>query len=157
MNYSIRKAEAADGETIRALLPRLADFEVPSYRQPHDLWAGDLELFEQWTAGKQPDCFVFVGCTEKNHILGMAMVRLRPDALSGAPSCHLEAIAVTEAAQGSGLGRQLIAVCEQEAHARGALSMTLHVFENNYRARRVYEQAGFTVEIMRYRKDLLPS
>ena len=157
MNYLIREAQVADKEAIRALFPRLAAFDVPGHRHPQDLWAGDLKLFDQWVVGKQPDCFVFVGCTEEHHILGMAMVRLQPDALSGAPSCHLEAIAVSEASQGSGLGSQLIAVCEKEAYTRGALSMTLHVFENNRKARQVYERVGFTVEIMRYRKDLMTS
>ena len=157
MNYSIRTATAADVPAIVELFPRLADFDVPEHRQPQELWAGDLELFNRWVDGHQLDCFVLVGSTTDEQILGMALVRLRPDMLSGRPSSHLEAIAVAPSAHGSGLGTQLIEVCEGQARKRGALSMTLHVFENNLRARKFYEKLGFTVEILRYRKDLTRS
>lgn len=158
MNYSIRAATAADVPAIVKLFPYLADFDVPEHRQPQELWAGDLELFNRWAAdGYQPDCFVLVGCTADEQILGVALVRLRPDALGGQPSSHLETIAIAPLARGSGLGAQLIEVCEGQARERGALSMTLHVFENNLRARKFYEKLGFTVEILRYRKDLTRS
>jgi ribosomal protein S18 acetylase RimI-like enzyme len=43
---------------------------------------------------------------------------------------------------------------ENAAQERGALTMTLHVFANNTCARHVYEELGYSGEILRYIKDL---
>jgi DNA-binding transcriptional ArsR family regulator len=44
------------------------------------------------------------------------------------------------------------AAIERDVRARGALSMSLHVFARNTRARAVYERAGYSGELMRYIK-----
>jgi ribosomal protein S18 acetylase RimI-like enzyme len=79
--------------------------------------------------------------------------------LSRSPSAHLEVIAVAEDAEGQGVGKDLMTAAEDGARNRGANSITLFVFANNARARRVYERAGFDEELIRcikpFAKDAL--
>ena len=81
--------------------------------------------------------------------MGVTMVTLRPEMLSHLPSAHLEAIAVAEIAEGRGVGKALMEAAEVGARERGALSMSLHVFSTNERARRVYKRAGYDEEMIR--------
>jgi ribosomal protein S18 acetylase RimI-like enzyme len=154
MSFEVRNATAADGDGILALMPRLASFDVPESRNPEDLWRSDAATFERWLAGAAPECLVSVAVAPGGKLLGFTMVSLRPELLSHEPSAHLEAIAVAEAAEGQGVGKALLAAAEREAGAQGALTMTLHVFASNERARAVYERAGYDGELLRYIKPI---
>jgi GNAT superfamily N-acetyltransferase len=135
------------------LFPRLASFDLPDNRNPKHLWADDARMLTDWAAGNRDDCFVLVAKDEEDRVLGVAMVTLKPELLSHAPSAHLEALVVADNAEGQGVGGSLLAAAEEEARQRGALSMTLHVFALNQRARKVYERAGYDGELIRYIKS----
>lgn len=62
-----------------------------------------------------------------------------------APCYSLVGIGVFPSAQGKGIGGRLIKAFEKEASRRGAVSLRLSVNSDNDRARRVYEQAGWSV------------
>jgi len=152
---TIRPARREDGDAMLALMPRLADFDVPPTRNPDHLWGHDAELLREWLLGRARDCFVHVAEDRSGTVVGMAMFRLRPELLSDEPSAHLEAIAVAREAEGRGIAAGLLAACEKDARARGALSMTLHVFACNRRARAFYDRSGYDGELMRYTKPLV--
>jgi len=154
MQFSVRDALPGDREALRAMLPRLAAFDLPSRRQPEHLWRGDEQILLGWLAGSEPRCMVHVAQDENGQILGMAMTRLRSELLSGEPSAHLEALAVAEQAQGMGVGKALMDAAEMAARQQGALTMTLHVFARNTRARSLYERLGYDGELLRYIKSL---
>jgi GNAT superfamily N-acetyltransferase len=135
------------------LFPRLASFDLPDNRNPKHLWADDARMLTDWAAGNRDDCFVLVAKDEEDRVLGVAIVTLKPELLSHAPSAHLEALVVADNAEGQGVGGSLLAAAEEEARQRGALSMTLHVFALNQRARKVYERAGYDGELIRYIKS----
>jgi len=148
----IEEASTADHDRLLELFPRLASFDVPENRNPKHLWGGDAEMLADWAAGKRADIFVHVAKADDGTILGVSMVTMRPELLSHAPSAHLEVVVVAEGAEGKGIGGKLLEVAEEEAQKRGALSMTLHVFARNRRAREVYERAGYYGELLRYIK-----
>jgi ribosomal protein S18 acetylase RimI-like enzyme len=154
MDYLIRDATPTDVALILPLFPRLANFTLPERRVAEDLWQGDAELLQQWAQGAAPHCFVQVAVDTQNAILGVALVSLREELLSHTPSAHLEVLVVAEGAEGNGIGQALITEAETIARERGALSMTLHVFATNTRARQVYERLGYTGELIRYIKYL---
>ncbi|RLA34841.1 MAG: hypothetical protein DRR11_01630 [Gammaproteobacteria bacterium] len=153
MNYQIRNAQSSDGEQMLALMPRLAAFEVPESRNPEHLWRDDAKLMQSWLDGDAEDCLVQVA-VDGEAVLGLTLVRLRPELLSHAPSSHLEAIAVSDAAEGKGIGLALLNAAEDNARSHGAKSMTLHVFASNARARQFYERNSYTGELLRYTKDI---
>jgi len=154
MEYTVRKAVTDDGAAMLALLPRLAEFEIPESRRAEHLWVHDAAMMRDWIAGKTEDCLMHVAEDEAGAIVGVTMVTLRPELLSHEPSAHLEAIAVAAGAEGKGVGQQLLSAAENDAVARGAKTITLHVFARNNRAREFYERAGYDGELMRYIKPI---
>ena len=150
----IRPGRPDDLEAMLAILPRLAEFELPPRRRPEELWASDAATLRAWAEAGDEALIVLVAEHEAHGVVGLALVRLQPEFTSRAPGAHLEAIGVAPAADGHGLGRRLLAEAERAAAAAGARSMTLHVFANNERARSVYERTGYDGELLRYVKHL---
>ncbi|MEM7762744.1 MAG: N-acetyltransferase [Pseudomonadota bacterium] len=151
---SVRDARIEDRAAVLELLPSLADFDLPSHRNPEHLWRGDAALVEQHLAGESESTFLLIAETASVPVAGLALTTLKPELLSGAPSAHLEALAVSQGQRGLGLGRQLLQATQLRAKVEGAQSLTLHVFASNTRARSVYEAAGFEGELLRYTKIL---
>ncbi|MEE4298321.1 MAG: GNAT family N-acetyltransferase [Pseudomonadales bacterium] len=151
----IRAGRPDDLDAMLAILPRLAEFELPARRRPEQLWESDAATLRAWAEAGHDELVVFVAEHEPHGVVGLALVRLQPEFMSRAPSAHLEAIGVAPVADGHGLGRRLLAEAERAALAAGALSMTLHVFANNERARSVYERTGYEGELLRYVKHLV--
>ena len=59
------------------------------------------------------------------------------------PLINIHDLAVLPSRRGRGIGRRLLAAVEQQARATGCCKVTLEVQEDNRRARRIYEAAGF--------------
>lgn len=154
MNYTIRTAVLQDQPQALALLPELADFEVPANRNPDHLWQGDAKLLKQFFAGDTPNSEALVAVDQQGSLYGLAIYTLRPELLSGEPSAHLEVLVVGANARRMGLGQALINAAESAAAKRGATSMTLHVFGNNKRARGLYQSSGYAEELLRCYKPL---
>ena len=152
---SIRIIDAGHehGDAMLALMPRLADYDIPPTRNPEDLWRHDAEVLLEWLAG-EAECIVHVAIDENDDVVGFSLVRLRPELLSHEPSAHLEALALDKCAEGRGAAKALLQRAEEAAKEQGARTMTLHVFAVNERARRLYERAGYDGELMRYIKHL---
>lgn len=159
MSFRIEPAEPEDCDEMLALFPRLGSFELPNDRTPDHLWGGDAAMLRNWATSGNDDCIVQVAKEPDGSIVGVTMVTLRPEILSHSPSAHLEVIAVAENAEGRGVGKELLQAAEAVACDRGALSMSLHVFSTNIRARRMYERAGYDEELIRcikpFTKDAL--
>lgn len=153
VSQSIRAATAADLPAMEALLPRLADFDVPVHRVPEHLWHGDRDLIRQWASGDRVDVDVVVALLE-GAVVGVAAISASAEWLSGEPSVHLEMLALHTCAEGLGIGSALMREVEVLAAKRGAKSLSLHVFTANARARALYERHGYDGELMRYFKRL---
>jgi len=155
VKYLIKPANVDDLEGIELLLPRLAEFDIPEHRNPDHLWQGDREIIRQWAAGNRDDMEIVVAVTdEERKILGVAVITMRKELMSGEPSAHLEVLALAKSAEGFGIGSALMQESETVAASRGARSLSLHVFANNTKARALYERQGFDGELMRYYKPL---
>ena len=153
MDFEIRPAVPRDGEAVLALLPRLASFEIPPWREPEDLWQGDAKVVEDWLQGRRDDCHVLIAA-DGDRVMGASVLTTRPELLSGQPSAHIEVLAVAREAEGHGIGSALITATEALARNLGAASITLHVFGRNRRAREVYERLGYDPELIRHIKML---
>jgi len=154
MTYTIRAASKSDEAALSDLMPRLADFDVPSVRNPKDLWFGDSQLMNKVLAGNAENSHVLVAADTDDKPVALAMYTIKPELLSGASSAHLEAIAVHSDHARQGLGKKLIDASSAEAKQKGATCMSLHVFGNNTRARALYEACGFDEELIRCFKTL---
>tara|TARA_Y100000991_G_scaffold145255_1_gene109770 strand:- start:25 stop:507 length:483 start_codon:yes stop_codon:yes gene_type:complete len=148
---TFRHAAPADTSSLQHMLPQLADFDIPSNRQPEQLWTGDLKLLNGILAGEKPNAFIEVAVDARRpqKPLGLAMISLGEELFNHEPSAHLEALVVDAQARGLGIGRKLLAHAEQCVRARGAHTLTLHVFSNNHRARSLYDAFDFDSELIR--------
>ena len=147
--FTMRNAIRTDLPRILALLPLLADFNIPEKRHADDLWSADAKLAADILSDMAASAFIDVAEDSDGDIAGVIMVSLREELLSHAPSAHLEAIVVSPNARGRGLGKRLMQHCEQRVRLMGALSLTLHVFANNERARALYASETFDEELIR--------
>lgn len=151
-NHTIRPLAHKDLDAALALLPLLADFEVPEMRNPDDLWLSDAKLLRAVADGQAANSFAEVAVDEQDCVVGVILITMRAELMSYAPSAHLEAIVVAPNARGTGLGKRLLSRAEQSAEAQGAQSLSLHVFANNHRARALYDQQGYDSELIRATK-----
>ena len=145
----LRPAVSDDESQIIALMPYLADFAIPTRRQPEHLWSGDAEMARAILAGQTDSSFIDVAADDNGKIAGLIMVSMREEMLSHDPSAHLEAIVVDPRARGCGLGKRLMQHCEARVRELGASSLTLHVFQSNERARALYAGEDFDEELIR--------
>ena len=108
----MRNAIRTDLPRILALLPLLADFNIPKNRNADDLWSADARLAADILSDKAASAFIDVAEDSDGDIAGVIVVSLREELLSHAPSAHLEAIVVSPNARGRGLGKRLMQHCE---------------------------------------------
>jgi ribosomal protein S18 acetylase RimI-like enzyme len=131
----IRRAEPSDLDTVTALLCAFRDWWGST--TPSD------ETFRS-TAGRLLDDpnteFLLAGES------GLAQLRFRLSAWTGAEDCWLEDLYVRDDARGSGLGRELVETCFERAKERGCRRIELDVNETNTSAIRLYTSLGFLLE-----------
>jgi Acetyltransferases len=154
MSFTIRLARPSELDQILALFPRLASFEIPVWRRREDLWEGDVPMLKAWAAGELSSLVVIVAVDSSEKVLGVITASMREELLSHQPSAHIEDLAVAEGYEGQGIGGSLIRALEDEVRARGATSISLHVFAKNTRARALYKRYGFDEELIRAFKPL---
>jgi ribosomal protein S18 acetylase RimI-like enzyme len=149
---TIRLASRGDEATVSQLATRLADFNLPRWRVPDEISTADARTMMIAITAAEPDDQVFIA-ERDGQTVGCLHVQAATD-FFGLHHAHISVIAVTAAAEGTGVGNILIVHAEQWAVARGFTLVTLHVFAENARARRRYERNGFQPEVVKYAKPL---
>ena len=148
----IRQAAPADAELLGAFATRLTAFALPPWRTADEIAVADrTAMIEAVLAGRGDEQVMIaeragapVGCL---HVLAATD-------FFGRRHAHISVLAVTAAAEGTGVGRALIACAEDWARRRGLSLLTLNVFAANARARALYERTGFLPETLKYAKEL---
>jgi ribosomal protein S18 acetylase RimI-like enzyme len=149
---NIRPARPADHDALVALADRLTAFDVPPWRRPEDIATADArDMVAAVTAGAA-DNEVWIA-ERSGEVAGCLHVLATTD-FFGTRHAHISVLATTKAAEGSGVGRALLAHAEAWARERGFALLTLNVFAANARARRFYEKAGWAPEMLKYTKPL---
>jgi len=80
-----------------------------------------------------------------DRLLGVIGVAARPG--THAPAMHLHGLGVVPAARGRGIGGALAAAATRRALADGAPWVSLGMYADNVRARRIYDALGFRVDV----------
>ena len=146
---TIRPATPADRAFVLALADRLASFEVPAWRSKDELVAGDRRALEDWFAAPKADEAMLIAELD-GQPAGCAYLVTLIDYFNQRPHAHLSVLAVTEAAQGHGVGSALLEASEQWARSQGSDRLTLSALVTNARARALYERRGYAGEYVRY-------
>jgi ribosomal protein S18 acetylase RimI-like enzyme len=75
--------------------------------------------------------------------VGIATCFLGFSTFAARPLINVHDFSVVPEHRGRGIGQALLRAVEAAARERGCVKVTLEVQENNHRARRIYERAGF--------------
>lgn len=149
---TIRAATRADEPALMTLSERMANFAVPPWRSAEEITDADGRSMVNAIGLAHPDSEVFIA--ERDGTVAGCLHLLVSRDFFGRRHAHISVIAVSEEAEGTGAGRTLMAFAERWARERGLHVITLNVFAANARARRLYEKAGFAVELVKYAKPL---
>lgn len=149
--FSIRRARAADAETLAALGERTFRETFAASNTASDLEAYVREAFSLERTRSElsdPHSAFFLAFAEGTSAPG-GYAKLRvgvPDpSVTGPDPIEIERIYVERNAIGRGLGAALMRRCLEEAVARGRRTVWLGVWEHNDRAIAFYERWGFEV------------
>ena len=149
-DLTLRRASAADEPALAHLASRLTAFELPVWRAPHEISDADARAMLAAAANSDPDDEVLIA-ERDGEVVGCLHVLAVTD-FFGLRHGHVSVIATTEAAEGSGVARALMAYAERWTAERRLPLLTLNMFAGNERAQRFYEQGGFQVEMVKYAK-----
>jgi GNAT superfamily N-acetyltransferase len=136
------------------LCRRLADFGPPPWRAAAEIAAGERRALDAAFPLPPPGAIVLIAEAPAGSAAGFAYIETAVDYFTRRPHAHLGVLAVTEAAEGRGVGRALLQAAESWARRQGYGVMTLNVFAGNEHARGIYERSGYQLETLHYRKAL---
>lgn len=91
---------------------------------------------------QHPTTLIFLAY-QGGHAVGIAVCFQGFSTFAARPLINIHDLAVLPDLRGQGIGRQLLEAVECKARARGCCKLTLETQENNRRARRIYQAAGF--------------
>lgn len=151
----IRSADIGDRDFIFSLLPRLIEFEIPGCRTPEQMTATDRRVIERVLSTKPSGTAVFIAQDDDGESLGFIHLTSAVDYYTEEKHGHISDIVVAAAGEGRGIGRVLMATGEEWAREQGYRLLTLNVFVQNKRARKLYEKLGFGEDMIRYVKEIL--
>lgn len=143
------------------LADRLVAFDVPPWRPKAELIEGDRRALEEWFNAQQADVSPADARSAKaDEAMYIAELDGRPagcaylvtlvDYFNERPHAHLSVLAVSEAAEGKGVGSALLDQSVAWAKQRNSDRLTLSALVTNVRARALYERKGFGGEYIRY-------
>jgi GNAT superfamily N-acetyltransferase len=159
MTFRIRSADpATDRATMLSFIDGLQAFEhglEPNRRLDRAVAADHMAVLDQRLAEHGGEIFI---AQDDAGPLGWAVVHETVDDVYviEAERCvaYIAELFLIARARGTGLGRALMAACEDWAKGRGVRVLRIGVLPGNARARAVYEMAGFAPYALDLRKYL---
>lgn len=154
MTHFLRPATPTDGDAIRQLCTRLADFPLPPGRTAEMIAVADYHLLDRQFAEPSDDVLFLVAQRDAGQVVGTIFANTGSDYFTKVPYAYVEVLAVSEAVAGQGIARQLLDAVEIWARDRGMRRVELAVFANNMRARGFYQHLGYSEEMVRCAKNV---
>ena len=135
--------------------PRLHDFGPPPFRPRDQMDRAVAADIGSSLGSPDPSVAVFVAeDAASGRPLGFAHVKTFTDYFTAEPHGHVSDLVVAEGSEGRGVGSALMAAAEDWSRARGHRLLTLNVFDENRRARRLYDRLGYRPDTLRMVKVL---
>ncbi len=151
----LRLAGPSDTDFLTGLSPRLSGVPGPAW---HDLAA--MEGFQErymaatFAPAALEGAATLIAETVEGRRLGYIHMRPGKDGVTDEPCGYVSLLALAAEAEGTGVGRQLMAAAEAWARERGWRFLSLDVFADNRRAIDFYRRRGFKSETIRMVKPL---
>jgi GNAT superfamily N-acetyltransferase len=149
----VRTARGTDRGFVLAAAARLAAFGPPPWRTADELVEGEARTLRDFFESPDDGSRLLIAETADARV-GFALVEELRDYFTLERHGHVGILAVTEEAEGKGVGGALLRAAESWARDRGYRTLTLNVFGGNRHARDVYEHLGFVQDTIKYVKVL---
>ena len=153
-DINIRIAVDSDKTFILANVSRLLDFGPPSWRDSASMLATDSAVLEHALTAGPPESIIFIA--ERGGMpIGFIHLTGEFDYYSQKEQSHIADLVVAKGGRrprrwrGADTSRRVVGREE-----RGSELLTLNVFLQNTRARRLYKRVGFEADTLRYIKRL---
>ena len=149
-----RPASPDDREFIISLVPRLAEFGPPTWRNADHMAAVDIEVLSDRLMNQSEDIAFFIAEDSDHNPLGFIHLQAGSDYYNKEKHGHIADIIIAREGEGRGIARVLMEKAEEWARSKGFRWLTLNVFAENHRAREVYKCLGYGEDIMKYVKEI---
>lgn len=151
----LRAAGPDDDAFILDLASRFVDFELPKWRRRNVVLEGIRRDLARHLEEQPPGSFLFVAEDESTgERVAFLHLQLVTDFFTGHQNCHISDLAVLPSHEGKGIARALLDHAERFARQHRCERLQLAVFPGNERARKLYEAAGYGIEMLRMVKPL---
>lgn len=150
----IRPATAADLPFIHSLAPRLAGAADLSWRSGDEVMRFQRCFMHETLEAPKPGAVTFIAEDESGVPSGFVHAEPMLDIFTDQIAAYIPLLAVTEAAEGQGTAKTLMAAVEEWAKGQGYASLSLDVFASNARGRAFYARLGYGEETLRLVKDI---
>jgi ribosomal protein S18 acetylase RimI-like enzyme len=154
MNIHIRPFTSSDTNFVESLVPRFSEFDLPIWRQKDEINNTNLASLKKAMETPDPGSAIYIAEDETGKRAGFLHLQTQTDYFNGKNVGYISDLAVEAAFEGQGIGRILLEKAEEWARAEGCHLLSLYVFSNNSRARKLYEKLGFNEEVTKYIKPL---
>jgi ribosomal protein S18 acetylase RimI-like enzyme len=154
MTIHLRSFLPSDTHFIESLIPRFSEFDLPAWRTRDEIDTANLASLKKAMELPEPDSAIFIAEDEAGKRAGFLHLQTQTDYFNGSKVAYISDIAVDSAFEGQGVGQILLDKAENWAREQGCSLLTLYVFSNNARARKIYEKHGFNEEVTKYVKPL---
>lgn len=114
----------------------------------------DTQVILESLHQEQDGTAIFIAEDENHQPLGLIHLFMGSDYYQKTPHAHISDLIVATGAEGRGVGESLMQAGETWAKDHGFHWLTLSVFAQNVRARKLYERMGFGEDIVKYVKEL---
>jgi ribosomal protein S18 acetylase RimI-like enzyme len=153
---TIRKASPDDASFIAAHAHRMLDFNLPGWRsnEKDKMVKADINHLTKALQANGENDAMFIAEDESQTPLGFLRVNMQEDYFTGEQHAHVNDIVVTAEAEGKGAGKLLLEKADEWAKEKNARWITLNVFDENFRAKKVYEKSGYKIEWIKYLKEI---
>jgi ribosomal protein S18 acetylase RimI-like enzyme len=152
-HISIRLIQKEDEALLLSLAPRF-NTGVPSWRNAEMVADFNQREVRKAITNPSTDSIVLIAEDIHGQPLGFINITDSTDYFTYEPQGYISALAITQEAEGKGVGRMLIAAGEDWARSRGYRFLTLDVFAQNERARALYQQLDYKEETLKLIKEL---
>jgi GNAT superfamily N-acetyltransferase len=149
----VRDAREADQTFVFETAARLAAFGPPPWRTVDEIIEAEARTLRDVFESPDDGSRVLIAEAGDERLGFMLLEELR-DYFTLERHGHVGILAVTDGAEGRGVGGALIRAAESWARDRGYRTLTLNVFTGNQHARDVYEHLGFEPDTIKYIKAL---
>lgn len=154
-HVTIRRVRTSDTSFILNLLPSLADPELPHWRDPEVMLDIDKRILKAEIEEGNTDNAIFIAeDTKTQEQLGFVFLEVGTDYYYPEPHGHVADIIVAPTARGRGIGKLLMKKAEEWTKESGYSLLTLNVFNDNDKARKLYSSLGFRPDMTKYGKVL---